>query len=107
MERRKKFQDLYSRINKQKIPAFGSPDAEVNESKNLSDRFYFIFVLKEGPHSSLKEEEFFDALDQSLDRIDRESDSYQRLVSIDCFFLLLYIKFKMSNKDNDQMYINM
>lgn len=44
----------------------------------------FLFVLKEGPHSTLKEEEFFDALDQSLDRIDRETDSYQRLVSIDC-----------------------
>ncbi|CAF0840962.1 unnamed protein product [Rotaria sp. Silwood1] len=59
LERRKKFQDLYTKMNKQKIPAFGSPDAE------------------EGPHSTLKEEEFFDALDQSLDRIDRENDKYQ------------------------------
>ncbi|UJR16210.1 hypothetical protein I4U23_003120 [Adineta vaga] len=61
LERRKKFQELYSKISKQKIPIFGSPDAE------------------EGPHSTLKEEEFFDALDQSLDRIDRESDNYQRM----------------------------
>ncbi|CAF1005099.1 unnamed protein product [Rotaria sordida] len=59
LERRKKLQDLYSKTNKQKISAFGSPDAE------------------EGPHSTLKEEEFFDALDQSLDRIDRENDKYQ------------------------------
>ncbi|CAF1144160.1 unnamed protein product [Adineta steineri] len=63
LERRKKFQDLYSKVNKQKIPAFGSPDSE------------------EGPHSTLKEEEFFDALDQSLDRIDRDTDSYQRFVN--------------------------
>ncbi|CAF1464416.1 unnamed protein product [Adineta steineri] len=63
LERRKKFQDLYSKVNKQKTPAFGSPDSE------------------EGPHSTLKEEEFFDALDQSLDRIDRDTDSYQRFVN--------------------------
>jgi hypothetical protein len=31
LERRKKFQDLYSKINKQQVPLFGSPDAEVNE----------------------------------------------------------------------------
>ena len=43
--------------------------------------------FKEGPHSTLKEEEFFDALDQSLDRIDRESDSYQRSVSVRFFSL--------------------
>lgn len=30
LERRKKFQDLYMKIVKQKIPALGSPDAEVN-----------------------------------------------------------------------------
>jgi collagen type IV alpha-3-binding protein len=60
LERRKKFQDLYSKTNKQKIPSFGSPDAE------------------EGPHSTLKDEEFFDAIDQSLDRIDRDIDNYQR-----------------------------
>jgi hypothetical protein len=65
---------------------------------------FFLFVLKEGPHSSLKEEEFFDALDQSLDRIDRESDKYQRLVSIDCFFLVC-IKIKMSNKDIVYKYV--
>jgi hypothetical protein len=29
LERRKKFQDLYTKIIKQKIPALGSPDAEV------------------------------------------------------------------------------
>ncbi len=46
----------------------------------------FFFLFKEGPHSTLKEDEFFDALDQSLDRIDRESDNYQRLVSIDCCY---------------------
>jgi collagen type IV alpha-3-binding protein len=60
LERRKKFQDLYSKTNKQKIPSFGSPDAE------------------EGPHSTLKDDEFFDAIDQSLDRIDRDIDNYQR-----------------------------
>ncbi|CAF1278431.1 unnamed protein product [Rotaria magnacalcarata] len=58
LERRKRFQDLYNQINKKKVPAFGSPDAE------------------EGPHSTLKEDEFFDALDQSLDRIDRDIDKY-------------------------------
>ncbi len=34
LERRKKFQDLYSKTSKQKIPAFGSPDAEVNREEN-------------------------------------------------------------------------
>ncbi|CAF3412522.1 unnamed protein product [Rotaria socialis] len=58
LERRKRFQDLYNQINKKKVPVFGSPDAE------------------EGPHSTLKEDEFFDALDQSLDRIDRDIDKY-------------------------------
>ncbi|CAF1108615.1 unnamed protein product [Adineta ricciae] len=62
LERRKKFQDLYSKVNKQKLSAFGSPDME------------------EGPHTILKEDEFYDALDQSLDRIDRETDSYQRVL---------------------------
>ncbi|CAF4247928.1 unnamed protein product [Rotaria socialis] len=60
LERRKKFQDLYTNIVNQKIPALGSPDAE------------------EGPHSTLKEDEFFDAIDQSLDRLDREADDFQR-----------------------------
>ncbi|CAF0871857.1 unnamed protein product [Rotaria sordida] len=63
LERRKKFQDLYTNTIKEKIPALGSPDAE------------------EGPYSTLKEDEFFDALDQSLDRIDRETDDLQRAVS--------------------------
>ncbi|CAF1376338.1 unnamed protein product [Adineta ricciae] len=60
LERRKKFQDLYGKIIKQNIPALGSPDAE------------------EGPHSTLKEDEFYDAIDQSLDRIDRETDDLYR-----------------------------
>ncbi|CAF3843602.1 unnamed protein product [Rotaria magnacalcarata] len=64
LERRKRFQDLYNQINKKKVPAFGSPDAE------------------EGPHSTLKEDEFFDALDQSLDRIDRDIDKYP--ISVNC-----------------------
>jgi hypothetical protein len=38
-------------------------------------------LLKEGPHSTLKEDEFFDAMDQSLDRIYRETDDFQRTVS--------------------------
>ncbi|CAF2634698.1 unnamed protein product [Rotaria sp. Silwood2] len=74
LERRKKFQDLYTNIVKEKIPALGSPDAE------------------EGPYSTLKEDEFFDALDQSLDRIDRETDDLQRLVSsfVFSFFVQFY-----------------
>ncbi|CAF3526585.1 unnamed protein product [Rotaria sp. Silwood1] len=63
-ERRKRFQDLYTKIVKQKIPALGSPDAE------------------EGPYSTLNEDEFYDALDQSLDRLDRETDDLQFSVSI-------------------------
>lgn len=74
---------------------------------------YFLLILKEGPHSTLKEDEFFDALDQSLDRIDREIDKYQISVSIDllsCSFLFcgfVCIKLTMNNKDNDRMRINM
>ena len=49
----------------------------------LINQLFFLF-LKEGPHSTLKEDEFFDAVDQSLDRIHDETDNYQRLVSIDC-----------------------
>jgi len=60
LERRKKYQELCARISHDKATAFGSPDVE------------------EGPRSTLKEDEFFDAIDQSLDRIDRETDSHQR-----------------------------
>ncbi len=61
----------------------------------------FFFYFKEGPHTVLKDEEFFDALDQSLDRIDKDSDNYQRLVSVD----FSYIKLTVTNKDNDKMHI--
>lgn len=37
----------------------------------------------------MKDDEFFDALDQSLDRIDRETDNYQRHVSVHLHFDLL------------------
>ena len=33
LERRRKFQDLYYNISKEKIPMFGSPDAEVNTDR--------------------------------------------------------------------------
>jgi collagen type IV alpha-3-binding protein len=87
LERRKKFQDLYMKIVKQKIPALGSPDAE------------------EGPHSALKEDEFYDALDQSLDRIDREMDDFQRTVSIVYFYTFItHSKSTVSIKDKNKMY---
>ncbi|CAF0861154.1 unnamed protein product [Didymodactylos carnosus] len=71
LERRKKLQELYAFTVKHKIPALGSPDAE------------------EGPHSTLKDEEFFDALDQSLDRIDRETEEILRKI---CFIRFPLIK---------------
>ena len=92
---RKKFQELYSKIVKQKIPVLGSPDAEVNcrwrnGERSSPNRFFRSF--QEGPHSTLKEDEFYDAIDQSLDRLDRETDDYRISVSIAL----------MLEKNNDQ-----
>lgn len=47
------------------------------------------FVFKEGPHSTLKEDEFYDAIDQSLDRLDRETDDFQRAVSHVYFYAVI------------------
>jgi len=63
---------------------FGSPDIEVKINIDLINHSFIgvlcFFFVKEGPYTCLKDDEFFDALDQSLDRIDRETDNYQRLV---------------------------
>ncbi len=56
----------------------------------------FFYLLKEGPHSTLKEDEFFDAIDQSLDRIDRETDDFQRIVSTFSFIHSLFIQNQLS-----------
>ncbi len=92
------------KIVKQKIPALGSPDAEVN----IHVLIYFtrfLFFLQEGPHSALKEDEFYDALDQSLDRIDREMDDFQRTVSIVYFYTFItHSKSTVSIKDKNKMY---
>ena len=87
LERRKKYQELCARISHDKATAFGSPDVEVRHDSSLLFFVNFIFsFVQEGPRSTLKEDEFFDAIDQSLDRIDRETDSHQRSVNI--FFFL-------------------
>lgn len=82
LERRRKFQDLYCKIANQKIPSLGCPDAEVRSDLLRSFAASSLLHSQEGPHSSLKDEEFFDALDQSLDRIDRDNDHRQRSVNI-------------------------
>ena len=102
LERRKKFQDLYGKIIKQNIPALGSPDAEVNHLQEI--QFHSLIVLfQEGPHSTLKEDEFYDAIDQSLDRIDRETDDLYRSVS-NAFssFLLLHTLLILKTPDSLQ-----
>jgi len=52
-----------------------------------------ISSFQEGPYSALKEDEFFDAIDQSLDRIDRETDDYQRSVSHHVFVCCTYTSY--------------
>jgi hypothetical protein len=53
----------------------------------------------------LKEDEFYDALDQSLDRIDREMDDFQRTVSIVYFYTFItHSKSTVSIKDKKKMY---
>ena len=42
--------------------------------------------VQEGPKCILKEDEFFDAIDQSLDRIDREDENQQKMVNMLCYF---------------------
>jgi len=39
-------------------------------------------VLQEGPHSSLKEDEFYDAVELGLDRLDEEEEFKERLKSL-------------------------
>ena len=42
---------------------------------NNEPRYYCIFLfLQEGPHSCLNEEEFFDAVDASLDKLEKEQE---------------------------------
>lgn len=87
LERRKKYQELCARISHDKTTALGSPDVEVRHDSSLFFFVNFIFLfVQEGPRTTLKEDEFFDAIDQSLDRIDRETDSHQHSVNI--FFFL-------------------
>ena len=57
IEKRKKYEEAYKSLLKEKsnpVPVFGGPDYE------------------EGPHSKLNEEEFFDAIDNQLDQMEKE-----------------------------------
>ena len=60
-----------------------------------------VSVFQEGPHSTLKEEEFYDAIDQSLDRIDRETEDFQRTVSHLYFYT--FITHRNATIENDCM----
>lgn len=64
IERRKKLEELLNQSNietNQKIIVIGGPDYE------------------EGPHSILKEEEFFDAVDAALDRHEQEQEERRQM----------------------------
>uniref|UniRef100_T1IZW2 Ceramide transfer protein n=1 Tax=Strigamia maritima TaxID=126957 RepID=T1IZW2_STRMM len=65
MERRKKIEELHKQAlneaQQAKTIVLGGPDFE------------------EGPHSSINEEEFFDAVDASLDKLDSEEEKRQQL----------------------------
>ncbi len=53
----------------------------------------------------MKEDEFYDAIDQSLDRLDRETDDLQRTVSIVYFYTYItHSKSTVSIQDKNKMY---
>ncbi len=53
----------------------------------------------------MKEDEFYDAIDQSLDRLDRESDDLLRTVSIVYFYTYItHSKSTVSIQDKNKMY---
>ena len=56
MDKRKRYEEAYKHAaaEKPKRVVFGGPDFE------------------EGPHSVIKEDEFFDAVDSALDKLDQE-----------------------------------
>ena len=41
--------------------------------------------LQEGPHSVIKEDEFFDAIDASLDKLEKEEENVSTMLSIAIF----------------------
>ncbi|CAD5111456.1 DgyrCDS767 [Dimorphilus gyrociliatus] len=69
MEKRKKYQEAYKQelLREQQVPKtglFSSPDYE------------------EGPHSKLKEEEFYDAVEAALDTLDRDEEVRKQRIAI-------------------------
>lgn len=53
-------------------------------------RSLFLFLFsQEGPHCQIKEDEFFDAVDASLDKLEKEEESVrERFVTVDRLLLV-------------------
>lgn len=106
MERRKKFEEAYKSASldrgKQKH-IIGGPDFEV-----FIDiyRIEFLHVctdhdcwfnnmgtfLQEGPNSQMKEEEFYDAVDAGLDRLDEKFDEMMVWMPTDLFIYSVFCR---------------
>ena len=65
LEHRKLFRALHGRLIKQKIPVVGSTDTNERLTDHVNLRELVSCIL-EGPDSKANEDEFNDALDQSL-----------------------------------------
>lgn len=58
--------------------------------------------LQEGPNSQMKEEEFYDAVDAGLDRLDEKFDE----MMVWCFLISLFIQFfvELMHKEHCRYY---
>jgi hypothetical protein len=52
----------------------------------MSSIIIIIVIIKEGPHSQIKEEQFFDAIDNTLDNLELEEERVRKS------FLIEFIK---------------
>ncbi len=54
--------------------------------------YHLAYISQEGPHSCLNEEEFFDAVDASLDKLEKEQEEVMEAQA--CIFFLFLIQSK-------------
>jgi collagen type IV alpha-3-binding protein len=76
IEKKKKINEAYTNLLKEKanITVINGPDFEVYLIMSMSSIIIIIVIIKEGPHSQIKEEQFFDAIDNTLDNLELEEE---------------------------------
>ncbi len=95
VEKRKKMEEYFKQALKEaqqsKKTVVMGPDCEVRFRFKIllhtlnnppTQIFDYYFLIQEGPHSALKEDEFYDAVELGLDRLEAEEEFKNRLKSI-------------------------